>query len=132
MNNTGGHAYAAIKGSGLLGQLQLDVAKVIIENGPITQGETWSEHFTSRQRHDIGPRFAELEKRGVIEQVGTRACRYTGVDGKTYMATGNLPTPREKFKTKKQRLIDAETFIESKGLAEEYKTLTGNTVNGGK
>lgn len=133
MQQTSIAAYAAAENSGLLGQLQLEVLKVIVENGPLTQGETWSEFFLEkRQRHDVCPRFAELVKKGVIANVGTRKCRYTGVEGNIYIATGQVPNKLEKMKTKKQRLIDAETFIEKSGLGEAYLKLTGNKVNGGK
>lgn len=132
MQSTSVAAYAAAENSGLLGKLQLQVLKIVTEHGPITQGEAWSEHAPDRQRHDVCPRFAELVKKGVITHVGTRKCRYTGVEGNLYIATGAVPKKLEKMKTKKQRLIDAETFIEAKGLASEYQNLTGNKVNGGR
>ena len=120
--------YNNIKNNGLLSSLRFKVYDVIYANGPITQGEVWSKFFQERQRHDIGPRFAELVKLGVIQQVGTRPCEYTGVESLTWSVTGELPKKLEKTKTMKQRLKDAEAFILTKGLATEYKQLSGNTV----
>jgi hypothetical protein len=126
--NTSINAYNTIKGNGLLGKLQFEVYDVIVHYGPITQGETWSVHFQDRQRHDIGPRFAELEKKGVIARIGERACGYTGVDSYIYVATENLPIKLPKAKTKNQ-IIEALTDKVARLEQQIQKLLQGNHGN---
>jgi hypothetical protein len=92
-------AYRAIQENGLLSKRRFEVYDAIVHHGPITQGETWKEHFLNKQRHDIGPRFAELERRGVIRIVGTRPCRVTGRSAYIYEATDALPIDPPKEET---------------------------------
>lgn len=80
-------AYNDYRDSGKLSELQLRVLRVIIDHGPITQGECWSEFFATEQRHNVAPRFAELQRKGLIEAGGKRACRYSCKSVYTWKAT---------------------------------------------
>lgn len=90
--------YRQVEEEGLLSSLRLEVYRVICFFGPITQGEAWREHFSDRQRHDIGPRFAELEKRGAIHCAGERVCRLTGREVMAWESTCQLPTKQSPIK----------------------------------
>jgi hypothetical protein len=106
MRNTSIEVYKQIKESGLLSKLRFEVYEKIFKYGPITQGEMWNEHFPKRQRHDVGPRFAELEARGVIECVGERPCNVTGRLAMIWDVTSKLPTEPKKEKTKLQLAVE--------------------------
>lgn len=99
MRKTSIDAYNEIREKGLLGPLQLAVYEIVFLKGPITQGEVWHDHLPSRQRPTVTPRFAELERLGVISSTGERPCRVTGKRARTWEATKNLPEkppPEEK------------------------------------
>jgi|SRR5579864_4225274 len=84
-------AYNTLKTNGFLTGLQSKVYDVLFNNGPLTQGETWDEHLPENQRHSIAPRFAELERMGVIRTVGERPCRLTGVAALEWDVTDHVP-----------------------------------------
>lgn len=92
-------AYQRIVSDGLLGDLQLKVYSVLFHNGPMTQGEVWSVFFPDHQRHSIAPRFAELERVGVVRAVGDRPCRVTGYNATLWDVTENLPSKSPKPET---------------------------------
>lgn len=99
MRQTSLNAYEEIKSRGLLSALQFEVYQTLYFNGPMTQGELWKYHFPYSQRHDIGPRCAELQEMGVIAVAGKRPCRVTGHTCLTWDTTDNLPsapTPKPK------------------------------------
>lgn len=104
-------SYAAIKASGVLNELQLKVYEVVKNNGPITQGETWSEHFSDVQRHTVTPRFAELVKLGLLKATGTRKDRLSGVETMTWAVTGELPKQAVKRLTKDQQVERVRKFL---------------------
>ena len=81
MSHTSLDAYTSLKSNGYLTGLQLKAYEILFEHGPLTQGEAWSEFLPDYQRHSVAPRFAELEKMGLIQTVGERECRYSHVKG---------------------------------------------------
>jgi len=84
-------AYRKIEAEGLLSKLKWDVYSCLFKHGPMTQGETWKKHFPKSQRHNICPRFAELERYGVIKSVGTKPCPVSGVEVMLWDVTSKLP-----------------------------------------
>ena len=114
MRQTSVDSYNLIKEQGLLSRLQFDVYHVIFTNGPITQGETWSEYFYKSQRHAIAPRFAELERRGVIEVVGERVCRLSGRNCTIWDVTGKIPVKYEKPKRYKCARCNGKGYVEER------------------
>jgi len=108
-------AYNKIKADGLLSALQFSIYSKLYDGGPMTQGELWHKYFQYFQRHSVAPRFAELKERGVIEGVGERPCRLTGVNAIVWDVTDQLPhDPAPKTNTTK-------ALIES--LMEKIKVL---------
>ena len=96
-------AYRKIKEEGLLSKLRFSVYECLYQHGPMTQGEVWSRYFHHRQRHDIGPRFAELLKRGVIKNVAYRPCTLTGNVSMVWDVTSNLPSEPIKTISKREQ-----------------------------
>lgn len=90
MRQTSLEAYEAIKRSGLLRGLFVAVYGVLYEHGPLTAGET-AKRIPGHQLNSISPRFAELQRRGVIQPVGTRLCTVTGQNAIIWDVTANLP-----------------------------------------
>src|SRR5579864_9429721 len=90
-NSTSVAAYNTLKSNGFLTGLQSKVYDALFNNGPLTQGETWSEFLPEYQRHSIDPRFAELRKMGVIRTVGDRPCRFSGVKSLEWDVTDHVP-----------------------------------------
>ena len=87
-------AYRRLEASGGLSPLRLLVARDIAEHGPTTQTETTarlSAGKAQRFNNTYQPRFAELERFGVIAAVGEKACALTGRMEVAWELTGNLP-----------------------------------------
>ena len=84
-------AYNTLKTNGFLTGIQSKVYDALFNHGPLTQGEVWNEHLNDYQRHSIAPRFAELEKMGVIRTVGERKCALTGVMALEWDVTDHVP-----------------------------------------
>jgi hypothetical protein len=102
-------AYHEIKASGLLSKRRFEVYDALFHYGPMTQMETFVK-LKHLSQHTVTPRFAELRKMGVIEEVGERACTVTGINVIAWDVTSSLPTqlPKGKTKTKiKKELISA-------------------------
>ena len=102
MRQTSIDAYNKIKNEGLLSELRFEVYSVIFKNGPITQGEA-AKHFMHGDRNVVSPRFAELNRRGVICCVGSRPCKVTGINCMIWDSTGKLPVEPEKKKSVHQK-----------------------------
>jgi hypothetical protein len=99
MSSTSAATYQAIKDSGLVGELQLQVLKALAVNGPLTSGELAEFHIKSA-RVSVSPRLAELKNQGAVAEKGKRPCRVTGRECVEWDLTGNLPrklTPREQL-----------------------------------
>jgi len=87
------NAYNKIKAEGLLGKLQAQVYDNLYHSGPLTIAECSQYHLPSIDSRSVSPRFAELEKKGVITTVGKRKCSVTGREVLLWDVTANLPAP---------------------------------------
>ena len=96
IRDTSIEVYHQIEAEGLLSALRFDVYKCLFHNGPLTQMETCRKMASIRQDRSIMPRFAELEKMGVIKIVGEKECSVTGRKVYTWDVTKNLPLKLEK------------------------------------
>lgn len=99
MRKTSITTYNEIKKSGLLSNMRFYVYDLIYHNGPVTQSEASKtlSHIGIRE-HSVTPRFAELQKMGVISPVGERKCSRTGRQAIAWDVTGKLPTKLKKEK----------------------------------
>lgn len=96
--------YHAVKNSGLIGIKQFQVYGILFASDPLTQSEvlqlmTHKDEFT---QHSITPRFAELERAGVIGRVEKRVCRVTGRKCWTWTTTNRQPVAPERKPSKDQ------------------------------
>jgi hypothetical protein len=124
MQRTSIETYKQITQEGLLTGLRSAVYQTLYNNGPLTQGELWKKYFFHRQRHDICPRFAELEARGVIACVDERPCKVTGRVARVYQTTNQLPQEPPKKPTNKQKIQRLEfELLEMTEQAEELQHL---------
>lgn len=94
MRHTSVEVYRQIRNEGLLSELRLEVYETVFNHGPITQGETWMK--LHRPRPSVTPRFAELQKRGVLKIVGERECASTGRKAVLWDVTDSLPVEPKK------------------------------------
>lgn len=87
--------YHQIESEGLLSQRRWQVYETLYHHGPLTAMET-GRLIKSALDHSISPRFAELKRLGVIEEVGRRHCTITGRISLIWATTENLPRKRVK------------------------------------
>jgi hypothetical protein len=116
-------AYNQIRESGLLTKLRWQVYECLFQHGPLGQNELLIELGTPHFKKDsIKPRFAELEKFGVIREVGKRPCRITGREVIIWDVTSNLPQKNLKptKKQKKKNILDLMVNLGRK-IPEPYR-----------
>lgn len=100
-------AYKRIKSEGLLSTRRLQVYEMLFVHGPMTQNECWdfiAVTMTQVSKQSVGPRFAELLERGVIQIVGKRECKLTGYNCLIWDVTDQLPVEPEKREGEMHRL----------------------------
>jgi hypothetical protein len=113
--NTSIEVYHQIESEGLLSKLRFLVYDIIFKKGPLTIAEASS--FASKiDSRSISPRFAELQKRGVITTIGRKFCSVTGREVILWDVTNNLPIKLEKpTKILCQHCNGRGHFIEQQG-----------------
>lgn len=104
IRDTSIEVYHKIKDEGLLSKLRFEVYSTLFEHGPLTQMETCRKIRGPRQDRSYMPRFAELERMGVVRTIGERACRITQRNVLLWDVTKNLPAPLERRETSKQKI----------------------------
>jgi len=82
-----------IRENGLLSKRRLQVYQYVFQHGPCTakQATDALTEMSSLRSDSFRPRFAELEKRGVIEVVGETTCEKTGHKVILWDVTSSLP-----------------------------------------
>lgn len=109
-------AYNTIRSKGLLSKARMTVYGILAENGPLTAGEV----FEVLQRIDSGhtvvkgsvcARLTELQRFGVVQEVGRKEWSKTGHANILWDVTGNLPSPVEKKKTKDQMIKELKEQV---------------------
>lgn len=83
--------YNEIKNKGLLTHLRWEVYNCLYTNGPLTQAETSRIIGNHGENQGITPRFAELQRMGVIRKIGKRRCTVTGYTVFEWGLTDQLP-----------------------------------------
>ena len=126
LRETSLEAYRRLEASGGLSPLRLLVARDIAEHGPTTQTETTarlSAGKAQRFNNPYQPRFAELERFGVIAAVGEKACALTGRMEVAWDLTGNLPVkppPRvTKVQAERDRCLRVAREVEARAQTEQ-------------
>lgn len=109
--------YHAIKNEGLLEGLLWITWEALYLHGPATQNETCRIIANPQiQDRSIMPRFAQLKKLGVIEEVGSRPCTVTGREVIVWDVTNNLP---RKIGSKKQIKIWYGLFSQDSSVSHK-------------
>lgn len=106
-------AYKTIKENGLLSKLRFAAYDALFQNGPMTAKET-ANKVSIYPIDSITPRMSELERLGVIANIGTKECSITKMNVTLWGVTDKLPTKIEKKQTKDE--IIAELQEENKQL----------------
>jgi len=104
---TSKEAYRNLIDSGVLAEKNSIVYKHLFLNGATTQKKT--ERFFNDRTYTLRPRFAQLEKMGLIEAIGEEECSETGRKNTLWDVTSRVqPLELNKTsKTKKDRVKDA-------------------------
>lgn len=102
--------YKQIEAEGLLSKRRFEIYRCVFNNGPLTQME--AARFTGLLDHSVTPRFAELERQGVITTVGERKCSITGRRVLIWDVTDRLPSKFEKPKRTKCKHCDGKGYFE--------------------
>jgi hypothetical protein len=104
MRATSVAAYHEIVAKGLLPKARLRAYTDVYDNGPVT-----SRELEDRTGDPNGHRrLRDLADLGVIEEVGTRVCRITGMEVIAWSVNGNLPSGRVQTVTGPPRPRKAE------------------------
>jgi hypothetical protein len=109
--------YRKITESGLIGQKQLDVFRIIYANGPLTGSQISKQMqslgFVSHVSETVRNRINELRNMGVVKELGKVPCPITGNTVYQYDITGNLPVrPEKKLPKKEERAIIKALLID--------------------
>lgn len=104
--------YIQIKENGLLSSLRFEIYDCLYMHGPMTQMETCRKLGSFRQDRSIMPRFAEMEKAGVIKTTGTRLCTVTKREVLLWDCTDKLPM---KFIQKRRKTYYVEAVQRADG-----------------
>ena len=106
-------AYYKVKESGLLSTLRLKVYKIVCEHGPMTAGEM--RDYTDKDIPHSGvytTRLSELQRWGVIKEVGKRPCKTTGFTAIVWDITGDMPVkPQKKLSRKERKELVMEKLV---------------------
>lgn len=101
MRQTSLDVYRQIESENLLSRMRWIVYKYIFHNGPCTISQTtnaFAKDIMSLRGGTISSRFSELERVGVIKEVGVINCPFTGREVTLWDVTPNLPVKLEKEK----------------------------------
>jgi len=112
-------AYKHIKESGLLKKFKWDVYDTLYHHGPLTQNELVSRYFPTTPMSSLTPRFAELNKLGVIRAVGKHTCSTSGRTALAWDVTSNFPVPK----------INRDSLAKQLKIAEEKLNLYRDIVS---
>jgi len=97
-------AYRYLVENGALAEMNKLVYHHLWLNGPTTQKKT--ERFYNDRTYTLRPRFAQLEKMGLIKPIGTEKCAETGRSNILWDVTERVyPLPLFEKSNKKEALI---------------------------
>ena len=124
-------AYHTIINNGLLSKRRTEVYKLIALHGAQTQNEVFRRALVDNPntlQNSFNPRFAELERLGVISVVGSKKDEVSGMTCSLWESTGNLPSKVKKSLTMTEKYHLALDFMSEKNILMEFSTLLDNEV----
>lgn len=104
MRQTSVNTYNEIKNSGLLSKRRFEVYQLLFLYGPLTANELVRHikvHHPEVNQTGYNARFSELERMGVIKEVGTKKDEVSGNECVTWDVTDALPSKLVKMDRKK-------------------------------
>lgn len=109
---TSSDTYHAIKDNGLLSDLRFRVYDILYHHGPLTQMESCRKNDEPGiQDRSLMPRFAELERFGVIRAIRERPCSITGRMVLEWDVTDKLPVKFDKEIRHKCKACDGKGYV---------------------
>jgi hypothetical protein len=122
-------AYRNLVEGGVLAEKNSVVYRHLFHNGATTQKKT--ERFFNDRTYTLRPRFAQLEKMGLIECVGEELCEETGKKNMLWDVTNRVhPLETQPASdTKKNRVINALNALrqlyrnKNKATDDEWKNV---------
>ena len=108
IRDTSIEAYNEIRNSGLLSEKRLEVYDVLYNKGPLTGGQVSRIVRGSRPSvsETIRNRITELNRLGVVKEVGTISCPVTGRRSILWDVTRNLPYKNVEIKKTKKQIVN--------------------------
>jgi DNA-binding HxlR family transcriptional regulator len=120
MRDTSQKAYKHIVATGILGKRRTQVYEALFQLGPLGSREIWEEikKICTKPipQHSINPRFKELERMGLVQQVGEHACPYTDHTVVSWDVTSKFPT--KGYKAEPTKVEQLREYLLS--LAEKH------------
>lgn len=105
-------AYHKAVETGLLSGLRLEIYTCLSKHGPSTQMEVCRKiNNPGRQDRSYMPRFAELEKMGVITTIGEKICSVTKNKVLQWGITNNIPKKLVKTETSTAKIKRLENEL---------------------
>ena len=127
--NTSIQAYQTIKENGLLSWRRMEVYECLYHHGPMT-GKQLTISLNTNQSNSgaYATRLSELRDRGVVQELGTTKCEYTGYEVILWDVTSNLPTDFKKPPSEKEELREENASLKSVilGLRSDLRAMTDN------
>jgi len=106
MRQTSIDTYHTILNNGMLSKRRQEVYEEIYQNGPKSIADVRQKFRNINPEmsdSSVSTRFSELERLGVIQEVGKKKDERTGNECTLWDVTSNLPIKFEKEKTKKEK-----------------------------
>jgi hypothetical protein len=102
-------AYHKIEAEGLLSRRRWEVYDFVYKHGPVIVRDAWKSIAPGTSTGSISTRFSELERMGVLKEVGQQLDESTGMTVILWDVTENLPREieKEKIPATKIELINA-------------------------
>jgi transcription initiation factor IIE alpha subunit len=117
--------YNKIVNNGMIPKKRMEVYKALYEYGSMTSSELFQ--LKGWKTNQSG-RFTELQETGVIQEIGTRACKVTGNKAIVWCTTDNLPISRPKVKTKAMKKTECLKYIADIGREIKKGTLNNEEI----
>ena len=114
MRKTSIDTYYKILNNGMLSKRRQEVYEEIYKNGPASIADV-RQRFRSfnpeMSDSSVSTRFSELERLGVIEEVGKKKDERTGNECTLWDITNNLPVKLKKGQTRKEQVDELLKYI---------------------
>ena len=122
-------AYKHIMNSGVLTERQTQLYEALYQYGPAGSREAWEEIkkiHPNIPQHSINPRFAELEREGVIKDVGKYECPYTKETVVAWDVTSKILAKRTKTAQPTEAQQLREGIAEFKAFLDRFDDASGD------